>query len=179
MYLAAEPTGPFFMLFVFSVAAATLRWGWPGTLWTGSAAVLLFIAMGAYAAGGHDTPVELNAIIIRGMYLAVVAALLGYLGDYERRLRGEMVRLAAWPTTVPREGAALIGETLDAILRSMVQTAEGVNTTRAIVKHAREVGGLEMPLAEGMHRILFENSPPLDVLAQLMSRKATREHALA
>jgi hypothetical protein len=46
LYFTGEPTGPFFMLFVFSIAAATLRWGWPGTLWTGSAAVLLFVAMG-------------------------------------------------------------------------------------------------------------------------------------
>jgi signal transduction histidine kinase len=113
MYLAEEPTGPFFMLFVFSIAAATLRWGWPGTLWTGSTILLLFVAMGVYAASsGRGPRFELNLFIIRGMYLAAVATLLGYLGAYERRLRGEMARLAAWPATAPREGAGLIGETL-------------------------------------------------------------------
>jgi signal transduction histidine kinase len=113
LYFTGEPTGPFFMLFVFSIAAATLRWGWPGTLWTGSAAVLLFVAMGVYdAAGGGDSHFELNPFIIRSIYLGVVALLLGYLGAYERRLRGEMARLAAWLVTGPREGAALIGETL-------------------------------------------------------------------
>jgi signal transduction histidine kinase len=113
LYFTGEPTGPFFLLFVFSIAAATLRWGWPGTLWTSSAAVLLFVAMGVYdAAGGGDSHFELNPFIIRSIYLGVVALLLGYLGAYERRLRGEMARLAAWPATAPREGATLIGQTL-------------------------------------------------------------------
>jgi signal transduction histidine kinase len=113
LYFTGEPAVPFFMLFVFSIAAATLRWGWPGTLWTASAALLLFVAMGLYAtAGGRVRPFELNPFIIPSLSLGVVATLLGYLGAYERRLRGEMARLAAWPATAPREGAALIGETL-------------------------------------------------------------------
>lgn len=66
------------------------------------------------------------------------------------------------------------GEALDAILASMTQTAEGVNTTRAIVPHAREMG-IDMPLAEGLYRILFEGAAPLDVLAELMVRPAQRE----
>ena len=111
LYFTGEPTGPFFMLFIFSIAGATLRWGWPGTLWTGAVAVLLFVAMGVYAAAG-GARFELNPFIIRSIYLGVVATLLGYFGAYERRLRGEMARLAAWPATAPREGAALIGETL-------------------------------------------------------------------
>jgi glycerol-3-phosphate dehydrogenase (NAD(P)+) len=70
------------------------------------------------------------------------------------------------------------GEKLEAILKSMVQTAEGVNTTRAIARHARELK-IEMPLTEGLYQILFEDASPLDVLASLMTRKATREVELS
>ena len=113
VYFAEAPAGSFFMLFVFSMAAATLRWGWPGSLWTGSAAVLVFLTVGvSMALGGPDFRIEVHPFVVRSMYLAVIAILLGYVGAYEHRLRGEMARLAAWPATLPRDGAALIGETL-------------------------------------------------------------------
>ncbi len=113
MYLTEGPTSPFFALFVFAIVAATLRWGGPGTLWTALAAVVLFLAMGFHAGEiERDPRFELNHFIVRSVYLAVVAVLIGYLGAYERRLRGEIARLAAWPAVVPHEGAALIGEAL-------------------------------------------------------------------
>jgi signal transduction histidine kinase len=113
VYFAEAPAGSFFMLFVFSMAAATLRWGWPGSLWTGSAAVLVFLTVGvSMALGGPDFRIEVHPFVVRSMYLAVIAILLGYVGAYEHRLRGEMARLAGWPATLPRDGAALIGETL-------------------------------------------------------------------
>ncbi len=66
------------------------------------------------------------------------------------------------------------GESLDAILASMTQVAEGVPTTRALVPHARELG-IDMPLAEALHAILFEGARPLEVLPALMTRPAQRE----
>jgi len=113
MYLTEGPTSPFFALFVFAIVAATLRWGGPGTLWTGLVAVVFFLAMGFHAGEIEQDPrFELNHFIIRSVYLAVVAVLIGYLGAYERRLRAEIAQLAAWPAAVPREGAELIGEAL-------------------------------------------------------------------
>jgi glycerol-3-phosphate dehydrogenase (NAD(P)+) len=66
------------------------------------------------------------------------------------------------------------GEKLEAILKSMVQTAEGVNTARVIWERARDLN-IEMPLTHGMYRILFEGAAPLAVLADLMARKVTKE----
>lgn len=113
MYVAEGPTSPIFALFVFATTAATLRWGGPGTFWTALLSVALFLAMGFYGDEiVHDPGFELNRFVVRSVYLAVVAVLIGYLGRYERRLRGEIARLAAWPVAVPHEGAALIGEAL-------------------------------------------------------------------
>ena len=113
MYLTEGPTSPFFALFVFAIVTATVRWGGPGTLWTALAAVALFLALGVHVGQiKRDPYFELNHFIVRSVYLAVVAVLIGYLGVYERRLRGEIARLAAWPAAVPREGDALIAETL-------------------------------------------------------------------
>jgi signal transduction histidine kinase len=113
MYLTEGPASPFLALFVFAVVAGTVRWGGAGTLWTALVAGALFLALGLHAGYiRHDPDFELNFFIVRSVYLAVVAVLIGYLGAYERRLRREIARLAAWPVTVPREGGALIGETL-------------------------------------------------------------------
>jgi signal transduction histidine kinase len=51
---------------------------------------------------------ELNRFIIRISYLTVVAALLGYLGAHEQRLRNELSRLATRPWTVPGNAPGLV-----------------------------------------------------------------------
>lgn len=61
------------------------------------------------------------------------------------------------------------GETLDEILASMVQVAEGVRTTQSLVQLAR-AHAVEMPISEQVHRILFEGHRPADALDELMSR---------
>lgn len=52
--------------------------------------------------------------------------------------------------------------------------AEGVRTTAAAVRLARS-RGVEMPIAEQVHRILYEGSPPRQALAELMARDPRRE----
>jgi signal transduction histidine kinase len=92
------PGSPFFVLFVFLLAAATLRWQWRGTLLTGAAALAAYLAMGFFGyAGMGEAEFELNRFVIRGSYLAVVAVLLGTLGTWEDRLRRDLVELAGWP----------------------------------------------------------------------------------
>lgn len=114
MFFTQGPTSPFFVFFVFSLVCGTLRWQWRGTLWTAVVALAAFVGMGFYAAKVISDPAfELNRFIMRSVYLAVVAALLAYLGLYEQRRRGEIARLAAWPPVVPHEVRLLVRETLE------------------------------------------------------------------
>lgn len=97
-YLTEGPTSPFFTYFTFAIVAATLRWQWRGALWTAAIALVTFNAIGVFAAEVMNNPAfEENRFIIRTVYLAVMAGLLGYLGAYEERRRREMSELAAWP----------------------------------------------------------------------------------
>ncbi len=66
------------------------------------------------------------------------------------------------------------GETIDEILGSMVQVAEGVATTRSVVALAAEIG-VEMPIADVVQRILFEDLRPRDALNELMTRDLRAE----
>ena len=66
------------------------------------------------------------------------------------------------------------GRTLNDILTSMVNVAEGVNTTRA----AREMGqemGIDMPITEQMYQVLFQGKEPRKAVTELMLREAKAE----
>lgn len=103
-YLTEGPTSPFFAYFMFSIASATLRWQWRGAVWTAAAALVTLNGTGMYVDEVMGDPAfEQNRFIIPSVYLAVTAALLGYLGAYEERRRREMSQLAAWPQVLARE----------------------------------------------------------------------------
>jgi glycerol-3-phosphate dehydrogenase (NAD(P)+) len=68
------------------------------------------------------------------------------------------------------------GESLDQILRSMRDVAEGVPTTRSVHTLAA-AQGVEMPITREVYAILFENKPPRDALTDLMLRPPKGECA--
>ena len=67
-------------------------------------------------------------------------------------------------------------ETLDEILATTNKVAEGVWTTRAVLERARELG-VEMPIAEEVGRVLFEEEPVESAVRSLMSRLLREESA--
>jgi glycerol-3-phosphate dehydrogenase (NAD(P)+) len=66
------------------------------------------------------------------------------------------------------------GKKLPQILNEMVMVAEGVKTTKAAVKLASRVG-VELPIAEQVHRVLFRGKDPRKAIKDLMIRKAKKE----
>ena len=67
------------------------------------------------------------------------------------------------------------GHTLAAIEEEMDMVAEGVRTTESIRDLARR-HDVEMPITEAVHSILFEEESPRQMVDQLMTRSAKREH---
>jgi signal transduction histidine kinase len=115
LYFTEGPSSPFFLYFVFALLCGTLRWQWRGTLWIALVTLAVFLGMGVYTVYFlHDPDFELNRFIMRSVYLAVVAILLGYLSVYEERTRGELAKLATWPRVVtpPRDVPTRVSEVL-------------------------------------------------------------------
>ena len=74
-----------------------------------------------------------------------------------------------------RLGARLAaGDSVEEALAELGQTAEGVPTTRATVRIARQLD-VEMPITETAHRVMFEGVPPSEALSELMQRELQRE----
>lgn len=66
------------------------------------------------------------------------------------------------------------GQKLEQILATMDSVAEGVPTTRSVMQLARR-HGVEMPITEGVHAVLFEGRDAIDALTGLMTREPKKE----
>ena len=66
------------------------------------------------------------------------------------------------------------GRPLDQIVASTRMVVEGIPATRAAVALARRTG-VELPIAEQVHAVLFEGRHPLEALAALMGREPRGE----
>ncbi|MFO8011054.1 MAG: NAD(P)H-dependent glycerol-3-phosphate dehydrogenase [Dehalococcoidia bacterium] len=66
------------------------------------------------------------------------------------------------------------GRPLEGILDSMSGIAEGVDTTIATLRLARNLG-VEMPIAEQVYRVLFEGLPVAEAVPALMERELKHE----
>jgi glycerol-3-phosphate dehydrogenase (NAD(P)+) len=67
------------------------------------------------------------------------------------------------------------GRTLPEILSSMRMVAEGVGTAATALDLAKRAGGIEMPITEQMHAVLYEGRGPKDAIRELMERRLKSE----
>jgi glycerol-3-phosphate dehydrogenase (NAD(P)+) len=66
------------------------------------------------------------------------------------------------------------GHKLDEIIAATRMVAEGVDTTVATMQLARKLG-VEMPITEQMHAVLYEGRAPRDAIRELMERRLKHE----
>jgi glycerol-3-phosphate dehydrogenase (NAD(P)+) len=67
------------------------------------------------------------------------------------------------------------GESANAVLNSIAGVVEGVPTTKSVIALAR-ARKVEMPIAQGLHAVLFEGRNPKEQLADLMARESKQEN---
>lgn len=125
---------------------------------------------------GHNA---MGALLTRG--LAEISRLGVRMGARQKTFLGlggigDLVTTCASPLSRNHQvGLALAkGERLPHILDRMVMVAEGVRTTRSALELARSLG-IEMPITEQMHAVLFEQKDPRQALADLMNRPPREE----
>jgi len=66
------------------------------------------------------------------------------------------------------------GETLKQVLESMTMVAEGVDTCRSAYAMSQKYN-VEMPITSEVYKVLFENKPPIEAVADLMGRSLKEE----
>ena len=66
------------------------------------------------------------------------------------------------------------GKTLEEARSELGQVAEGAFTVQAVVRHGQRLG-LDLPIAWGVHRVLFEGASPRLLMEDLLSREPKPE----
>jgi glycerol-3-phosphate dehydrogenase (NAD(P)+) len=91
---------------------------------------------------------------------------------------GDLITTAISPLGRNRRVGEQIGRgrKLAEVLAEMDHVAEGVASTKSLIALARR-HGVEMPIAEGVHRVLFEDKDPITEISELMLRRPKNETA--
>ncbi len=88
---------PFFLYYVFSLITASFRWGFKETLFVNTANVGMYVIV-------HFATVRegfnFNRFWVRPTYLYVLACLIGYLGEHQRRVQRQLVSLAELSSSI-------------------------------------------------------------------------------
>ena len=90
---------------------------------------------------------------------------------------GDLIATSYSPLSRNRRLGELIagGTTLEDALAQLGETAEGATTIPAALRLAARLG-VEMPITEGLQRILYEGAAPLEEVRALMEREPRSEH---
>jgi glycerol-3-phosphate dehydrogenase (NAD(P)+) len=137
----------------------------------------------AMAAGGLDAMgIGCNAkaaLLTRG--LAEIARLGLAMGAKRETFAGlsglgDLVTTCISPTSRNRTAGEQMGKgmTLQEVISSTHSVVEGIPTTQAVVRLARQ-HNVRMPITEAMHAVLFEGKNAHQAIGELMSRQLKRE----
>ena len=126
-FVSEGPVSPFFLFFLFVVAAAAYRWRFRETAGTAVITILVFLIETAVAAAGPwnatwfaSIEFELNQTILRVAYLLLTGVLLGYLAEQEKHSRGELEAIAG-AARQPQVRLGL-GGSVTAVARALLST---------------------------------------------------------
>ena len=122
------PNSPFFFFYFFVLLSATFRWGYKQTLYTAGMAVLIIWVQAAMSFGWFNIVIpivsepDLNRLIMRSSYVAIMGFLLAYLGEEEKQLRAEQAVIASLIAQLRveggiREALRTVSETLLSLFR--------------------------------------------------------------
>src|SRR5581483_2338940 len=192
---ASGQSNPFFLFFVFVLAAAAYRWGLWETLSTAVAAVVLLWADGFALESGwvngintflvrHYLPAlrvdatyfDPKSLFMRSIYLLVLGLLLGYLAEQQKQLRAEKV-VVARTLGRARVDAGVSGTLQDIAgeLLAMYGAKHLVIASREIDSHRVFVAELTTPKQKSGFRWL--ESSPRDLDTYLKDSRAVACYA--
>ncbi|PYX34536.1 MAG: hypothetical protein DMG80_01775 [Acidobacteria bacterium] len=176
--------GPFFLFFVFVMAAAAYRWGLWETVGTAVIAVVLLWAEGLAVNAGLESTVNgwLHAIhlprfvfgvqridpqqlFMSSVYLMVLGLLLGYMSENEKKLRAERVVITRVLSSARVEAG------LTATMQEILGEVLGLYGARRVLSASQEANSYRVFLAD-VHRTT-EGTPLLRWRDALPDTEAT------
>ena len=113
---------PFFFYYSFPVITASLRWGLKGSLPVALVGVIVYgIVRLTLAAESMDSPIGIDTLLVRSLYLLLLAGIFGYVSEFERRQNHQLLALSktAGEVATLQERRRIMFELHDGILQSL------------------------------------------------------------
>jgi signal transduction histidine kinase len=86
---------PFFFYYSFPVITASIRWGLKGSLPVAIVGVALYGAVRlTLAAESMDSPLGIDVLLVRSLYLILLACIFGYISEFERKQNQRLLALS-------------------------------------------------------------------------------------
>lgn len=133
---------PFFIYYSFPVISASFRWGIRGSLPVAFAGVAIYLAIRVtLAAESGGQPLGIDTVVVRGFYLIALAAIFGYVSEFERRQNQRLLALSQTANQISalQERRHIMFDLHDGILQSLA-------TLILRLEHCRR--NLERPTSE-------------------------------
>lgn len=132
LFFTAGTTNPFIAYFIFAVICATLRWQWRGALWTAAISLASFLAIGLYLVF-EEPAFNAHPLAVRGIYLALIAVMMGYMGFHEERTRREISLLYA-DAAGSEERVRVARDLHDGVLQSLTGVGLRLAAVRSLLE---------------------------------------------
>jgi signal transduction histidine kinase len=113
---------PFFFYYSFPVITASIRWGLRGSLPVALAGVFLYgVVRLTLAAESMESPIGIDVVLVRSLYLILLACIFGYISEFERNQNQRLVALSktAGQVAALQERRRINFELHDGILQSL------------------------------------------------------------
>jgi signal transduction histidine kinase len=159
---------PFFFYYSFPVITASIRWGIKGSLPVALVGVVLYgIVRLTLAAESMDSPLGIDTLLVRSLYLIVLAGIFGYVSEFERRQNHQLRMLSktAIQAATLQERRRIMFELHDGILQSLATLILRLEGCRARIPDAEknlidEMRSLEDLTRDSMKK--FASSSPAE-----------------
>jgi signal transduction histidine kinase len=113
---------PFFFYFSFPVITASVRWGTKGSVVVALVGVSLYgLIRYSLAAEAFETPMGIDTLLVRSMYLIALAYIFGYVSEFEKNQNQRLLALSqtAVEAAAIQERRRITYELHDGILQSL------------------------------------------------------------
>jgi signal transduction histidine kinase len=113
---------PFFFYYSFPVITASIRWGLKGSIPVALVGVTLYVVVRmSQAAESMGSPVGIDLLLVRSLYLIVLACIFGYVSEFERNQNQRLLALSktAGEVAALQERRRINFELHDGILQSL------------------------------------------------------------
>jgi signal transduction histidine kinase len=146
---------PFFFYYSFPVITASIRWGLRGSVPVALVGVAVYGAIRlTLAAESMDSPIGIDTILIRSLYLLLLAGIFGWISEFEKDQNQRLLALSKTAAQVAalQERRRIMFELHDGILQSLATLILRLEGCRGRLSKTQTELAEEIELAENLTR---------------------------